>query len=84
MVLLTKLTKLRVVKFQGNPTTSLGPDFFKFMIKGMNYMSKEGRQLEKFQMNKILGYSRTLSDNLYPCLKPNSNLISLNFANSTL
>ena len=83
-MLLTKLTKLRVVKFQGNPTTSLGPDFFKFMIKGMNYMSKEGRQLEKFQMNKMLDNIATSQDNLYPCLKPNSNLISLNFANSTI
>ena len=47
MVLMTKLTKLRVLKLHGNNTFNLGPDFFKFLVKGINYMAKEGRQLEK-------------------------------------
>ena len=84
MVLLTKLTKLRVVKFCGNPRNiALGPDLFKFMIKGMNYMAKEGRQLEKFQMNKILGYCEN-QDNLYPFLKPNTNLLSIDVSDSVM
>lgn len=84
MVLLTKLTKLRVLKFEGNSTVHLGLDFFKFVIKGMNYMAKDGRQLEKFQMNNLLGLTGFASDNLYPCLKPNSNLVSLNFSKSSI
>ena len=55
MVLMTRLTKLRVLKLHGNQTVVLGPDFFKFLIKGINYMAKEGRQLEKIQMSKLLG-----------------------------
>lgn len=43
MVLMTKLTKLRVVKLHGNGGIHIGPDFFKFLLKGMNYMAKEGR-----------------------------------------
>jgi len=83
MVLLTKLTKLRVLKFKGGNPVHLGPDFFKFITKGMNYMAKDGRQLEKFQMNNLIGDQKcNTSDNLYPCLKPNTNLISLNFAKS--
>lgn len=39
MVLMTKLTKLRVVKLHGNQQIYLGPDFFKFLLKGMNYMA---------------------------------------------
>ena len=42
---MTKLTQLRVVKLHGNPTSHTGPDFFKFLLKGMNYMAKAGRQL---------------------------------------
>ena len=83
MVLLTKLTKLRVVKFCGNTNIAIGPDLFKFMIKGMNYMAKEGRQLEKFQMNKMLGYCAN-QDNLYPFLKPNTNLLSIDVSDSVM
>ena len=43
MVLLTKLHNLRVIKFQGNMGSYATPDFFKFMLKGMNYMQQEGR-----------------------------------------
>jgi len=43
MALLSKLTNLRVLKLQGNPSTHTGEDFFKFMLKGLNYMAKEGR-----------------------------------------
>ena len=39
MVLLNKLTNLRVLKLQGNKSFYTGDDFFKFMIKGMNYMA---------------------------------------------
>ena len=80
MVLMTKLTNLRVVKLHGTPTSHTGPDFFKFLLKGMNYMAKAGRQLQKIQMNKLLGTFATSSDYLYPCLKPNSNIISLDFS----
>ena len=31
MVLMTKLTKLRVVKIQGNENYKIGPDFYKFL-----------------------------------------------------
>ena len=80
MVLMTKLIKLRVVKLHGSPNTHSGPDFFKFLLKGMNYMAKAGRQLQKIQMSKLLGTCATSSDYLYPCLKPNSNLLSLDFS----
>lgn len=70
MVLMTKLTKLRVVKLHGNESVNLGPDFFKFLLKGMNYMAKEGRQLEKLQINKMLGLNANPADNLFPCMKP--------------
>ena len=52
---MTKLTKLRVLKMHGNDTVYLGADFYKFLLKGINYMAKEGRQLEKIQMSKLLG-----------------------------
>jgi hypothetical protein len=80
MVLMTRLTKLRVLKLHGNNTVYLGPDFFKFLIKGINYMAKEGRQLEKIQMNRLLGQWSNSSDNLFPCLKPHTNLVSLDFS----
>ena len=48
MVLMSKLTKLRVLKLVGKDNINLGPDFFKFLLKGINFMAKEGRQLEKF------------------------------------
>lgn len=83
MVLLNKLTKLRVIKFEGNQTVSIGPDFFKFLVKGINYVAKEGRQIEKFQMNGILGYNNN-DDNLYPFLKPNTNLVSIDVSKSKL
>ena len=47
MVLMSRLTKLRVLKLHGNDIVYLGPDFFQSLLKGMNYMAKEGRQLEK-------------------------------------
>lgn len=80
MVLMTKLTKLRVLKLHGNQVCHVGPDFFKFLLKGMNYMQKEGRQLEKIQMSKLLGTSGSPGDNLFPCLKPHQNLVSLDFS----
>ena len=43
MLLMTKLTKLRVLKLHGNETVHLGPDFFKFLLKGFNYMAADGR-----------------------------------------
>jgi len=46
----------------------------------MNYMQKEGRQLEKISMNKLLGSYANPGDNLFPCLKPHQNLISLDFS----
>ena len=77
---MTKLIKLRVVKLHGNTTSHTGPDFFKFLLKGINYMAKAGRQLQKIQISKLLGTFGTSSDYLYPCLKPNSNLLSLDFS----
>ena len=43
MMLMTKLTKLRVLKLHGNETAYLGADFFKFLMKGFNYMAADGR-----------------------------------------
>lgn len=84
MVLMSKLTKLRVVKLHGNTNIHCGPDFYKFLLKGLKYMANEGRQLEKIQMNGMIGNTTTSSDYLYPCLKPNSNLISLDFSHNNL
>jgi len=43
MMLMTKLMKLRVLKLHGTETCHLGPDFFKFLLKGFNYMAGDGR-----------------------------------------
>ena len=84
MVLLSKLTNLRVLKLHGNVVAAAGADFFKFLQKGMNYMAKEGRGLQKICMNNLLGKTAHSGDFLYPCLKPLSELISLNFSNTCL
>jgi len=84
MVILTKLTKLRVLKLQGNHNVHTNVDFFKFLLKGMNYMAKEGRQLDKICVYKLLGFTGSSGDFLYPCLKPNTNLVSLDFKNCHL
>lgn len=84
MVLLSKLPNLRVLKLHGNVMAHCGPDFFKFLQKGMNYMAKEGRGLQKICMNNLLGKTASSGDFLYPCLKPNTDLLSLNFSNCGL
>ena len=47
-------------------------------------MAKEGRQFEKLQMNKMLGLYASPGDNLFPCMKPHSNLLSLDFSGQNL
>ena len=47
-------------------------------------MAKEGRQLEKLQVNKLLGVYANSADNLFPCLKPHTNLLSLDFSYQTI
>lgn len=84
MVLLSKLPNLRVLKLHGNIQHYAGEDFFKFLQKGMNYMAKEGRGLKKITFNNMLGRSVNSGDYLFPCLKPNTELISLDFSNSIL
>ena len=84
MVLMTKLTKLRVVKIHGSSNAYVGPDFYKFLLKGMNYMAKDGRQLQKIELNALLGVSSSSGDYLYPCLKPHQNLVSLDFSNQVI
>lgn len=84
MVLVTKLTKLRVLKLHAHQGIYVGPDFFKFLLKGINYMAKEGRQFEKLQMNKMLGTHASPGDNLFPCMKPHQNLLSLDFSGQNL
>ena len=80
MPLLTKLPSLRVIKMHKHTDHHVGPDFFKFFLKGMNYL--EGREFQKIQINYLLGYSS--ADYLYQCLKPHPNLVVLNVANNTL
>lgn len=80
MVLVTRLQKLRVLKLFGNPTKHVGPDFFKFLLKGFNYMTKEGRQLEKIHLTRLLGVTANAGEYIYPCLKPHPNLVSLDFS----
>mmetsp|Transcript_5833 Transcript_5833/g.7885 ORF Transcript_5833/g.7885 Transcript_5833/m.7885 type:complete len:130 (-) Transcript_5833:1941-2330(-) len=84
MVLLSKLTNLRVLKIHGQAQAYASIDFFKFVQKGMNYMAKEGRGLQKICMNNMLGKTVSSDDYLYPCLKPNCELIALDFSNSCL
>lgn len=50
----------------------------------MNYMAKEGRQLDKLSLYRVLGYTGNSGDLLYPILKPNLNLTSLEFTTVTL
>ena len=47
-------------------------------------MAKEGRQFEKLQMNKMLGTHASPGDNLFPCMKPHQNLLSLDFSGQNL
>lgn len=84
MILMTKLPNLRAIKLHGDKMIVVGPDFFKFWVKGMNYMAKEGRQLQKIQINNLLGNWASSGDYLYPVLKPNNNLVSLDFSCQTL
>lgn len=39
MVLVSKLENLRVLKLHGTSNISVGEDFFKFLLKGFNYMA---------------------------------------------
>lgn len=84
MVLMTKLPNLRAIKLHGNKMIHAGPDFFKFWVKGMNYMAKEGRQLQKIQVNNLMGTYASSSDYLFPVLKPHNNLVSLDFSHQSL
>ena len=63
MPLITKLTALRVVKMHKHPDHYIGPDFFKFLLKGMNYLKQEERQFEKIAIHGLLG--NTSADYLY-------------------
>lgn len=47
-------------------------------------MAKEGRQLDKLSLYRVLGYTGNSGDLLYPILKPNLNLTSLEFTTVTL
>ena len=40
MSLITKLPALRAIKMHKHPDHCVGPDFFKFLLKGMNYLQK--------------------------------------------
>jgi len=54
------------------------------MLKGVTFMAKEGRQLEKIQISKLLGMYGYSADYLYPCLKPNANVVSLDFSHQCI
>lgn len=68
MALVSKMPSLKVLKLHkpagGKP---LGKDGYKFLLKGLTYMKENGRQLEKIQMNALLGAES--AEYLYPCLK---------------
>jgi len=82
MPLLTKLPALRAFKMHKHSDHNIGPDFFKFVSKGMAYLQKTGRSFEKIQINDLLGSAS--ADNLYACLKPHPSLIVLDFSNNKI
>lgn len=52
------------------------------MQKGMNYMSQNGRQLEKINFNQLCAHS--IDEMLYPILKLHPNIICLQFNKGTM
>jgi len=83
MVLVSKLANLRVLKLHDRQCNfHVGQDFFKFLLKGLNYMTSQGRQLQKVQISNLKGFST--GEFMYPCLKSHSDLVSLCFLNSNI
>lgn len=83
MALVSKMPALKVLKFHKIPGGKvLGTDGYKFLLKGLNYLKENGRELKKVEFNNLLGSSST--EHLYPMLKIHDQLISLSFNNLTL
>lgn len=82
MPLLTKLPALRSIKMHKHSDHNIGPDFFKFVSKGMAHLQATGRNFEKIQIYNLLGAAS--GDNLLSCLKPHPSLIVLDFSNNNI
>ena len=84
MILLKNLKNLRVLKLQGNNKSKADEDFYKYLVKGIKEKINQGCQLQKLCMNNLLGVNSKSSEYLYPVLKPNTELLSLDFSRSLI
>jgi len=77
MVVVGRLKSLKVLKIHKDCLVSLGLDGFKYLQKGFKYFQENGGQLQKLQINNILGQYN--EDFMYQCVKclPNLRVLKL-------
>lgn len=79
MSVVAKMPALKMIKLN-NKKQVFGSEGWKFFIKGMNYMNQNGRELQKFEMNRC----DCIGEPLYAVLKLHPNLTVLKFTNMVL
>lgn len=80
MVLVGKMPALKVIKFHNSQNVAFGTHGWKFLSKGLAYLAKNGRKLDKIQFDQICT-NNWASEYIYQSLKCLPDLQVMSFRN---